>query len=88
MKTIEGFVFGKARQGFNRYLKLYRSEFIFRSSGHKFGLDIKDYSLKEVMSVERYALLDKNFVSLLTEDELNAVNHITYKTKKGENLDI
>ena len=81
MRTIEGFVFGKTRQGFNRYLKNYRSYFDGTRNNYKYFYDLRNDSLDEVISIQKYALLNKHFESLLTKVELAVVNYISYKIK-------
>ena len=81
MKTLEGFVFGKTRQGFNRYLKNYRSYFDGTRNNYKYSYDLRNDSLDEVISIQKYALLNKHFESLLTKTELAVVNYISYKIR-------
>ncbi|GEM_PF-1439850 len=81
MRTIEGFVFGKTRQGFNRYLKNYRSYFDITRNNYKYSYDLRNDSLDEVISIQKYALLNKHFESLLTKTELAVVNYISYNAR-------
>lgn len=81
MKTIEGFVFGKTRQGFNRYLKNYRSYFDGTRNNYKYSYDLRNDSLDEVISIQKFALLNKHFESLLTKTELVVVNYISYNAR-------
>lgn len=80
MRTIEGFVFGKTRQGFNRYLKNYRSYFDGTRNNYKYSYDLRNDSLDEIIGIQKYALLNKHFESLLTKTELAVVNNISYNT--------
>lgn len=81
MRTIEGFVFRKTRQGFNRYLKHYRGYYDGTRNNYKYSYDLRNDSLDEVISIQKYALLNKHFESLLTKTELAVVNYISYKIR-------
>lgn len=75
MRTYEGFVFSKEESGFRKYIKHFAPIFYTRADIYKYNWT---EDIESSIEAYKFVHLDKTYKSLLSEDELKAIEFAQY----------